>query len=180
MTTIRLAEAADLDALIALRIESETWLHAAGIQQWVDRERGIRNLREGVAAGVTYVVDDGGTVAATLTLNGPDRDFWTDEDDPENALYLYKFIIGPAHRGTGLGDALLDWACAEAEGRGKALLRLDCWRENKSLQRYYLDRGFHHVRTVQVAGRGSGALFERPADLRTTTRSLTSAVTDEC
>lgn len=169
MTTIRQATEGDLDAVVALRIEAEEWLHAAGIRQWVDRARGLKNIRDGIAARTTYVVEDGGEVVASLTLAGPDRDFWTDDDDPDSALYLYKFMIGRSRRGSGLGDVLLDWACAEAEQRGRRWLRLDCWRENKALQQYYLQRGFEHVRTVEVPGRGSGALFQRAADRRTTT-----------
>ncbi|MFF5265325.1 GNAT family N-acetyltransferase [Actinomadura viridis] len=159
---IRAATTDDVDAVIALRIESEAWLHSAGIQQWVDRARGVRNIRDGIAAGNTYVVEHESTVVASLTLAGPDPDFWTDADIPSSALYLYKFMIGSPHRGTGLGSRLLDWACDQARQRQKLWLRLDCWRENKALQRYYMQHGFQHVRTVVVAGRGSGALFQRP------------------
>lgn len=160
---IRTATPDDVDAVVALRIEAEEWLHAAGINQWVDRARGIRNIRDGIAAGTTYVVaDDTGAVIASLTLAGPDLDFWTSEDDLDSALYLYKFMIAKRHRGTGLGDELLDWACAQAAQRGYRWLRLDCWRENTALQRYYQRRGFKYVRTVMVDGRGSGALFQRP------------------
>jgi ribosomal protein S18 acetylase RimI-like enzyme len=166
---IRKATADDVDAVVALRIEAEEWLHTAGIRQWIDRERGVRNIRAGIATGTTYVVaDEPGDVVASLTLNGPDADFWTDEDEPDTALYLYKFMISAQYRGSGLGDELLDWACAQAEDGGKKWLRLDCWRENYALQRYYQRRGFEHVRTVTVQGRGSGALFQRPATLRLT------------
>lgn len=164
---IRNATPNDVDAVVALRVEAEQWLHAAGIQQWIDRERGVRNIRDSVAAGTTYVVTTAPEdVVASLTLNGPDTDFWTAEDEPDAALYLYKFMISAQYRGSGLGDELLDWACAQAEDRGQKWLRLDCWRENDALQRYYLGRGFERVRTVVVPGRGSGALFQRPATLR--------------
>lgn len=166
--SVRPATADDLDAVIGLRIQAETWLRSAGIHQWVDRERGIRDLRNGIRAGETHVAVEGdGTVVATLTLSGPDDDFWRCEDAPDSALYLYKFMIDRRYRGSGLGDELLDWACATAEQRGKTWLRLDCWHTNEALQRYYLRRGFHHVRTEVVQGRGSGALFQRPAALRT-------------
>lgn len=177
---IRTATMLDIDAVVALRIEAEDWLHAAGIRQWVDRERGVRDIRRAVAAGATYVVtDEEGHVVASFALAGPDLDFWTAEDQPSTALYLYKFMISAPYRGSGLGEELLDWACARAEERGKTWLRLDCWRENDALQRYYKLRGFAHVRTVVVPGRGSGALFQRPATLRTATTSFCTNHTQE-
>lgn len=165
---IRLADEHDVESVSALRIEAEDRLHMAGIDQWHNRERGLRNLREGIEAGETFVVtDDQEEVVATLTLSGPDPDWWHEGDDPEAALYLYKLIIGDAWRGTGLGDELLDWACDQAESQGKRFVRLDCWRTNTALQRYYLARGFRHIRTETAPERGSGALFERPVTTRT-------------
>ncbi|GAA3165729.1 hypothetical protein GCM10010466_65670 [Planomonospora alba] len=178
---VREATPEDVDAVVALRIESERWLHAAGVRQWIDRDRGIRVIRDRITAGGTYlVVDNDDAVVASLTLSGPDTDFWTSEDEPETALYLYKFMITGRCRGTGLGDELLDWACAQAEQEGKRWLRLDCWRDNYGLQRYYLERGFTHVRTMIVDGRDSGALFQRPAALRTATgRFLATAAAQD-
>lgn len=166
--TIRRADLGDLDALIGLRRYAESWLHAAGIEQWTDHARGARVIRAGLDEGVTYAVqDDAGAVVASLALNGPDPDFWTPEDDPDSALYLYKFMIGPQGRGTGLGDTLLDWSCEQAQRHGKQWLRLDCWRTNTGLQTYYAHRGFELVRVVELPWRSSGALMQRPAHLRT-------------
>lgn len=172
---IRLANESDLDAVVGLRIAAEERLHAAGIDQWHDRERGIRNLREGIRDGVTSVVTDpSGRVVATASLAGPDPDWWREEDAPGSALYLYKLIINDDWRGTGLGDEILDWACWRAEEEGKSAVRLDCWRTNTALQEYYKARGFRHVRTESAPGRGSGALFERPVGTRTSTTEYLS------
>jgi predicted N-acetyltransferase YhbS len=131
-------------------------------------------IKAGIAASTTHVVlDDHSETVASLTLNGPDPDFWTTADAPDTALYLYKFMIGPKARGTGLGDALLNWACTQAQQHGKAWLRLDCWRTNTRLQTYYARRGFAPLRTVQVPGRNSGALMQRPAELRTANSGIT-------
>jgi GNAT superfamily N-acetyltransferase len=177
--TIRLATPEDLDALLGLRRYAEAWLRTAGIEQWTDHERGARVIRSGIDDGVTYAVTDPtGTLVASLTLNGADPDFWTPDDQPDSALYLYKFMIGPERRGTGRGDALLDWACQQAELRGKQWLRLDCWRTNTGLQDYYARRGFHLLRVVERPWRASGALMQRPAPLRTapaTSRSMPPA-----
>jgi ribosomal protein S18 acetylase RimI-like enzyme len=165
---IRTAAAADLEALIALRRYAESWLHGAGIEQWTDHARGAAAIKAGITASTTHVVlDDDGNTIASLTLNGPDPDFWTSDDDPDTALYLYKFMIGPSGRGTGLGEAMLDWASGQAQARGKAWLRLDCWRTNITLQNYYARRGFQLLRIIQAPGRNSGALMQRPSDRRT-------------
>jgi GNAT superfamily N-acetyltransferase len=66
----------------------------------------------------------------------------------------------PAARG--VGSALLDAAAQLASATGRQRLRLDAWRTNFALHDYYRRNGFKHVRTVDLAHRGSGALFERP------------------
>ncbi|MDQ1305475.1 MAG: hypothetical protein QG671_1306 [Actinomycetota bacterium] len=172
--TVRHATDADLDALVGLRRYAEQWLHAEGIDQWTDHARGARTIQTGIATGTSLVVQTAaGGVIASFSLAGPDLDFWTPGDDLDAALYLYKFMIGPQGRGTGLGDALLDWACSRATEHGKRWLRLDCWRTNTRLQAYYARRGFTLVRTVTVPGRDSGALLQRPATMRMSGSSIT-------
>lgn len=151
-----------------MRLEAERWLRATGSDQWSRTERGLRDLTAGVEAGRAYVVSAGpsGILLGTVTLGGPDLDFWADADEPETALYFYKLIVFRGASGLGIGDALIDWAGAQAEAAGKALLRCDCWRTNYRLHDYYRARGFRHVRTVVVPNRGSGTLFERPAARR--------------
>lgn len=45
-------------------------------------------------------------------------------------------------------------------------LRLDCAKHNARLRTYYDAHGFTHVRTVDLAHRESGALFERRSRIR--------------
>jgi predicted N-acetyltransferase YhbS len=170
---IRLAVDSDLDAVIGLRTEAEQWLRERGIAQWTSEfyahSRGL--LSESVAAGAAWVVEDGGRVVATVTLNGPDMDFWTEADDLDSAQYLGKLIVARSHANRDLGDAIMNWASVRAEQDGKTWLRLDCRRDNTGLHRYYQLRGWIHVRTVAVEGRFSGALFQRPAGLIAFSRS---------
>jgi hypothetical protein len=67
--------------------------------------------------------------------------------------------------GREIGSALLDWASRRAASHGKRWIRLDAWRSNADLHRYYVQRGFHHVRTVELPHRRSGALFQREANM---------------
>lgn len=165
--TISRACPRDAAAVISLRKEAEKWLSNQGVTQWTNTSRGIEDIQEHIASGCTYVVrSTGPEIAASITLDKADPDFWTEQEMLDPAIYLYKFMIGEGFRGTGLGDAMLDWACQTGERQGAEELRLDCWRTNDALHRYYLARGFRHLATRSAEGRMSGALFSRPTSLR--------------
>jgi hypothetical protein len=57
----------------------------------------------------------------------------------------------------------LDAIALEARARGDQWVRLNCWTTNTLLHAYYEANGYEHIRTVDVPGRMSGALFQRPA-----------------
>lgn len=162
---LRLATDRDFSAVMRLRIHAEQWLAAAGIEQWTDRVVGEQIIRRHLARGVTFVVESSDSeVIASFALDDGDPAFWTPEELGEPAAYLYKFMIDSRYRGTGLGDVLLDWACRRAAADGAAVLRLDCWKTNLGLQKYYLRHGFTYLGVRDVRGNPSGALFERPAE----------------
>ncbi len=156
----------DIATLLDLRVEAESWLREAGIAQWTEdyADYAQRVLQGSVMERVAWIIDTfDGVPAGTVTLNGPDRDFWTPDDNPDDALYVMKMIVRREHSGQGLGDAILNWAGHQAKLAGRTWLRLDCRRDNQALHRYYLHRGFEHVRTVWPPPRRteSGALFQR-------------------
>ncbi len=172
---VRRATLSDLDAIVNLRTEAEDWLRKSGIRQWTaDYDQYARGvLAASVKSGQAWVVEDQGRVVATVSLNGPDADFWDPEDDLDSALYLGKMIVARDHAGIRLGDAIMNWASMRAAVAGRKWIRLDTRRDNLQLQRYYLNRGFDHVRTVFPPRRRteSGALFQRPAGSLTETPS---------
>jgi len=165
--TVRLAEDDDLPSLIALRTEAEAWLRAKGIQQWTDDYFDYARdvLADSVRRGAAWVVESDGQVVATVTLNGPDMDFWSPEDVTEPALYLGKMIVARSQAGRDLGGTIMNWASLEAASHGQRWLRIDVRRDNTALHHYYLARGFEHIRTVRPAQRRteSGWLAQRRA-----------------
>jgi GNAT superfamily N-acetyltransferase len=84
-------------------------------------------------------------------------------DFPDDALYIHRMIVRRELAGADVGTAVIDWASERAASAGKRWLRLDAWRTNPRLQRYYANQGFQLVRTVELPHRHSGALFQRPA-----------------
>lgn len=172
--SLRPARIADLPAILALVHEAVGWLAALGTDQWQgeqDRRRGL--LHTDIVAGSVWVVEDGGGVVATITVDEwADADFWRSSDQVHDALYAHRMAVARSHKGRGLGAALLDWASEVAEREHRSWLRFDAWSTNGALHRYYKGLGFEMVRNVPVDGRGSGALFERKASVRSGARGL--------
>ncbi|MFC5822483.1 GNAT family N-acetyltransferase [Nonomuraea insulae] len=161
----RLAVESDTERVIELRAESEDWLVKRGIQQWTAKwdDIGRQKIHRNIANRETWVFEHDDETIATVTLNTrPDLDFW-DPDADGPALYLYKLLLARDRAGEGLGADIVNWSVDQAAQRGFPWLRLDVWKTNHGLQRYYLEQGFAHVRTVEVAGRDSGACFQRQA-----------------
>ncbi|MFD8263625.1 GNAT family N-acetyltransferase [Streptomyces griseoluteus] len=166
---IRQATDDDAIALMKLRVEAEEWLATHGIDQWRSpgfRDRALEKWRTDIAAGRTYVVEDGdGGLGGTVTLARPDTDFWIPQDNLDSAVYIAKLITSRGTPGARLGGRIIDWAASVARRAGRPWVRLDCDRANGLLQAYYLDEGFAHVRTEYPEHRLSGWMGQRPAHI---------------
>lgn len=161
MTGIRRAEPSDLETFLDVLAAATARLHGRGIRQWPPRFPPSKVLPD-IEAGRAYIVWDGSRAIATTILNANgDKDFWTSAELADSAYYVSKISTVSGY--SGLGSAVLDWCGRQSARLGGELLRLDAWRTNLDLQRYYLSQGFRHVRTVELSHRNSGALFERPA-----------------
>lgn len=154
-----------------LRTEAEAWLRKIGSDQWSDTETGERAIakwHKAIEDGQTWVVrDEAGETVATVSRGSADRDFWDEDDQLHTAFYLYKLITSRSATGQNVGALVLDWACQVAALEGRNWVRIDCWRTNSGLQKYYETLGFTHVRTEAPAHRKSGWLAQRSSGLLT-------------
>jgi GNAT superfamily N-acetyltransferase len=91
-----------------------------------------------------------------------DPEFWEEGDGPDAALYVHRMAVSRKAAGANVGAVLLDWATERAFEAGKTWLRLDAWKDNPGLHRYYEKVGFQLVRIVDLPHRRSGALYQRP------------------
>ena len=155
------ARAEDAAAVHALLEEAAEWLTGRGIRQWLPGVYPADRVARGVARGEVFVVRGAdGALEATLQLQDADPEIWGADDG--RALYLHRLTVARACAGRGLGARLLAWALAEADARGRALLRLDCVASNDFLRRYYAAAGFSERGDVAF-GELRLTRFERPA-----------------
>lgn len=144
-----------------LRGASE-WLASRGIDQWQyppHRDRITAALRQGVCF---LVFEDGEPIATFQVDDFADPEFWNPDDEPDSALYVHRMATSRHAAGGGVGGTILEWARARAASQGKRWLRLDAWKDNEGLHKYYKAVGFTLLRIVDLPHRRSGALFQRP------------------
>ncbi len=161
---MRPASTFDLPEVMTLLDERTRWLHERGSKQWNTGRNFETLIADSIGRRNTWLLRDNDASLATLTLTSDgDPDFWTPEELREPALYLGKMSSALHRSDEGLGSLLLSWAQDWAARSGFDSLRWDVWRTNNQLQDYYQSVGGRYVRTVQAAGRWSGALFQIPA-----------------
>jgi len=166
MLTIRPAVAADLPTVLELIHGAADWLHSRGYEQWPHSSPTLGPAAIGgqIERGETWLASDETGPVATIALSREgDPDFWTPAELAEPAVYVAKSAVARRQAGEGVGALVLRWAVDKAWADGCTWVRLDAWRSNLDLQAYYRRQGWEHVRTVDIPGRKSGALFRMPA-----------------
>jgi ribosomal protein S18 acetylase RimI-like enzyme len=159
---IRTAGREDLLAAAQLLDQAGEWMRSQGItDQWPIRFP-LSDLAQRADRGEIHIAYDGTMPVGTFALDWTaDPEFWHDHAADTDAGYLHRLAVARSHAGQGIGAQLAEHAANLVARNGRRLLRLDCAKHNTRLHEYYRQLGFTHVRTIDLAHRKSGALFER-------------------
>jgi ribosomal protein S18 acetylase RimI-like enzyme len=177
---IRRARLSDMDAIIGLIDEAAGWLKVEkGIDQWQrpwpNQKARDQRVRRGIKSGRTWIVEDWAEpegsprrlVATVSCGRGGNKMLWTLRERNEPAVYISRLIVSRAHKGSGVGAALINWASLRGiEEWDAECIRLDVWTTNLDLQAYYKTQKFDHIRTCDFDDPWdypSAALFEKKA-----------------
>src|SRR6516165_674343 len=153
---IRPAAAEDITAILGLIGEAAKWLQETkGTDQWAvpwpDKAARDHRVAQGIEHGLTWMVEDRGRLAGTVTCREQGTDIlWTEKELLDPAVYVSRLIVNRSYAGRGIGAALIDWAGLRgARGRNANWIRVDVWTRNWALHDYYKGQGFTHLRTCQ-------------------------------
>jgi len=177
---IRRARLSDMGAIIGLIDEAAGWLIAEkGTDQWQrpwpDLPARDQRIRRGIKSGRTWIVEDWAEpvgsprrlVATVSCGRGGNKTLWTLRERNEPAVYISRLIVSRAHKGRGVGAALINWASLHGiEEWNAECIRLDVWTTNAGLQGYYKAQKFEHLRTCDFDDPWdypSAALFQKKA-----------------
>jgi ribosomal protein S18 acetylase RimI-like enzyme len=169
---IRPAKRRDAKRIFGLIGESADWLQRAKdtnqwAEPWPNRRARNARVRRGIKAGLTWMVEDNGTLVGTITYreHGPDI-LWGADELRDPAVYVSRLIISREYAGRGIGAALIDWSGQHGIQEWNAnWIRVDVWTTNTELHGYYKNQGFTHLRTKEFRKEWdypSAALFQKP------------------
>jgi hypothetical protein len=144
--TFRCAVSERTDDVLSVLDEAAGWLDARGVSQWPLRFEAAW-VEEAISRGETWLVEVGGKVAGTATVDWSDP-LWADVAG--TAAYLHRMAV--RRWAAGLGAVILGWVADTAGQRGIDAVRLDCVKSNGRLRSYYEAQGFVHRGDVSVGG----------------------------
>ncbi|MFG1999240.1 GNAT family N-acetyltransferase [Spirillospora sp. NPDC048911] len=176
---IRLAELEHVPIIIGLIEQAADWLRAEKDTEqwsrpWPDQDSRNKRVHDGVVDRLTWILWDGDTPAASVTITPFGNDLWTEDEQRTEAVYLHRLVVDRAYAGTGLGAELIDWAGWQGRRRltPAKLIRVDVWTDNDGLHAYYRRQGFRDVGVRTTADDcPAGALFEKRIGRTPTSRT---------
>jgi len=161
--------------VLGLIKEASEWLQTRETDQWAEPwpTEAARDKRvlTGLQNGKTWIVWDGDTAAATVTIaKQPNLNVWQDQactcDLSEKAIYVHRLITARKYTGTGLGEELINWAGLRGRRKNRARwIRIDVWTSNDALHAYYENIGFVRCGKCLDPLYPSGALFQKPTSV---------------
>ena len=158
---MRKATGDDIETVTRILNEAGGRLADAGLDQWGHGWMPESRMAPMIQRGETYVAIQDGRAVATVTLSEDPGPFWTPDERAERTIYMGKLArLTEAPSGIGVMNV---WVPGWAWENGYDVVRLDAWRTNPSLHRFYSTRGWRYVRTEEVHLNKSGVLFERKA-----------------
>jgi ribosomal protein S18 acetylase RimI-like enzyme len=157
-TTIRRANGADFDAVLAVVHHATRRVQEKGFPQWklYLTDEGINQVRDavdGVDGTEVYLAERQGKPVGAFRIQWSDGDCWADVGHDGRAGYVHMLATHRVAKGEALGERMLAWAERRIARKGRELARLDCWWRSPFLPTYYLRLGYIE-RKIDGAPRG--------------------------
>lgn len=153
---IRNANKSDSETVIRIVRDSASWLIKKDIYQWeyYQSEEAAWEIRQGIKAGTTFLVEDsGGHAVAVFNLSPKqielDISIWGERS--EQAYYLHRLAVDDNYHNKQIGKKILAWIKDNID-QYNGIFRLDCVANNPKLNQFYLDAGFSFVGHAEAMG----------------------------
>jgi ribosomal protein S18 acetylase RimI-like enzyme len=163
--TVRLAEAGDLDDLLALLRDCVSEMQSRGLDQWDDVYPDRSTLLGDIQARTLYLAARAGAapLLGALTLNQRQEPEYADVAwaiAVEPIAVVHRLMVHPTAQRGGLGRFLMRFAEREAHRLGCRAIRLDTMDANARALALYRALGYRQAGGVRFR-KGAFTCFER-------------------
>jgi GNAT superfamily N-acetyltransferase len=154
---IRLATLENIDDATRILVEAANWLARTGEIHWRAEQFNRELLEPLVDSGELYLAFRDAHAVGTMYLQLEDQFFWSDVPQAES-LFIHKLAVSLDARGTGVSQALIEFARLEVRRRERQYLRLDC-RDHPKIRTLYENAGFQ-LRDIGLFGNSIFCRYE--------------------
>jgi GNAT superfamily N-acetyltransferase len=152
---VRPGSMGDYDDVLALMDDAVAWLVSQertgqwGSDPMSGTETRRAHFRKEIEANDLWIAEIEGKSVGAMLLGDKPMPYVDAVDEPE--IYLHLLVTSSAHRGSGIGRALVEKAIDEAIGKGVGLIRVDCYAgDDQKLVAQYERLGFKRVAPFNV------------------------------
>ncbi len=157
---VRRGTPTDVTEGLRLLDEAVAWLVSQGrTGQWgsdpfSSTEARIERMTQEFTENDVWLAEIDGEVVGAMLLGTSPMPYVNPVDEPE--IYLHLLVTDRSRSGSGIGQALVDQAVAEAAARGIDLVRVDCYAgDDRKLVAQYERMGFTPTEPFVVDVRGT-------------------------
>lgn len=162
--TIRLAHFNDLPALMAIFGEAQRTIAQLGIDQWQNGYPSEEVIVQDIANGRSYAVEQGSDIVGTFVLVDTEPAYeriYDGQWSSEGYLAMHRVAVKVAFRGTGVADAMIQYAVQQARSKGCDALRIDTHQGNLPMRRMLEKQGFHYCGRILLADGAPRLAYEK-------------------
>ena len=142
---LRLAQSSDLPVVEALYQRTILDLNSRGLFQWNEVYPNRDTYERAIANQTMYIYQENDQLLGAVILDENQAKEWETVDwqlTRGRILVIHALVVDPAMQGKGLGRSLLELCEQHALEHGYSRIRLDAFRENSPVLKFYERAGY--------------------------------------
>jgi GNAT superfamily N-acetyltransferase len=162
---VRLADPAEIDAVMELAAACIAAMCAAGIDQWDEIYPNRETFSADIDARTLYLasIEPHADLAGVVVINDVQNPEYADVPwtiSGSGIAVVHRLMIAPAHQGCGVARAVMAFAESRSRELGFDVMRLDAFTQNPRALRLYRGLGYRDAGAVRFR-KGIFRCFEK-------------------
>lgn len=162
---IRKSNTHDIQSIMRLIQQAQTYFKNAGIDQWQDGYPKEQNILTDIEKNSSYVLVNPDVIATMYFAVEDDPNYhiikgqWLTAQQPY--AVIHRIVIDESHKGQNLAKMLLDYVIENCQKNKVQSIRIDTHQDNLSMQRFLKKNGFELCGHITLESGAPRIAFEK-------------------